>query len=148
MTTLAVGLVHPHAEKPVHARIEVGHWVVECGTKFCRDALRMEYGTGFLCPTCGIAQDVIWPSPADVQRIVALLAARPDPMTRNWLPGETVQHLLVENLAHGIDHASYPELGAAASRIVLDASGDGPPALRILDEPAVIDANPALEIGA
>lgn len=141
-------LVHPHAAQPVHARIEMGHWIVQCGTQYCRDALRMAYGDGFLCPSCGIAQDVIWPAPDEARKIRELLRARPDWATRNWLPHETSLDLMFENVAHGITHATTPELGAAASRLVLDVSGDGQPVVQLLDEPVVIDAHPALAIGA
>lgn len=145
----APALVHPHGAKPIWARIEIGHWLAECGTPYCRAALRLEYGTGYLCPDCGVAYHVIWPEPDEARRIIALLAARPDWATRNWLPelGETAETLVIENLAHGIDHAIYPEVGAAASRLVLDATGDGPVRLRVLDEPMIIDAAPRAGIG-
>lgn len=139
-------LVHPHAAAPIYARIEIGHWLAQCGTRYCRDALRLEYGTGYLCPSCGVAQDVIWPTPDDARRIVALLGYRPDWATRNWLPGESVTDLMMENFQHGIEHATRPELGAAASILVLDASS-GRPTLRVLDEPLIIDAAPQLAIG-
>lgn len=140
-------LVHPHGAAPIKARIEIGHWLAECGTAYCRTALRLDYGSGFLCPRCGVAFDVVWPDADTVRGVVAMLAARPDWATRNWLPGESVEYLMIENLAHGIDHAVYPEVGAAASRIVLDASGDGPVDIRILDDPMIIDAAPRARIG-
>lgn len=131
-------LVHPHAAAPVHARIEIGHWVVQCGTLYCRDALRMKYGDGFLCPSCGVAQDVIWPDPDTALKIRELLRYRPDWATRNWLPGEDLNWLLTENLVHGIDHSTSPEVGAAESRLMLDATGDNV-RLVLLDEPITID---------
>lgn len=138
-------LIHPHAVAPIYARVEIGHWLAQCGTPYCRDALRLAYGSGFLCPTCGVAQDVIWPTPADAHRIVELLRYRPDWATRNWLPNESPTYLLTENLAHGIDHASAPEIGAARSRLVLDATG-ADVRLLVLDEPLTIDAAPRPEL--
>jgi hypothetical protein len=136
--------VHPSAPAAIHARIELGHWLAECGTPYCRDALRLEYGSGFLCPSCGVAWDVIWPDPATARQIIALLAYRPDWVNRNWLPHESVAALLLENLTHGVPHTTSPELGAASSRLWLDTDLN----LHVLDEPLVIDAAPRLEIGA
>jgi hypothetical protein len=140
-------LVHPHALAPIRARIELGHWLAECGppVSFCRVGWQMEYGTpGFVCPGCGVAREVVWPSPADARRIVELLRYRPDWVNRNWLPHESVMDLLAENVLHHIEHATTPELGAAASTLWLDGNAQ----LHVLDEPLVIDAAPRLAIGA
>jgi hypothetical protein len=128
-----------------YARVNWGRWLADCPAPYCRSALELQPGEqGMICWDCGAACDVVWP--ADTALITELLAARPDPITRNWEPAEPINHLLVENLAHGIGHASTPELGAAASRLVLDASGDEV-RLRLLDEPLIIDACPARAIG-
>lgn len=139
-------LVRPHAPEPLKARIEGGHWLAECGppVSYCRIGWRMEYGTsGFICPGCGMARDVIWPPVADARRIVELLRYRPDWVNRNWLPHETPMDLLGENLLHGIEHTTSPELGASASTLWLDDNAQ----LHVLDEPLVIDAAPRLAIG-
>lgn len=136
-------LLHVTAPAAVHARIELGHWLAECGTPYCRNALRLEYGEGFLCPACGLAYDVIWPAPGMARQIVALLGYRPDWVNRNWLPHESVMDLLAENMLHGVDHATSPELGASASTLYLDDNAQ----LHVLDEPLVIDAAPRLAIG-
>lgn len=52
----------------------------------------------FRCSFCGGEFDVVWP--ADTELIDAALSRRVVPTTRNWLPGESVQDLLDENLAH------------------------------------------------
>lgn len=123
-----------------YARANWGRWVVDCPRPYCRDALTMPPGTpGMICPSCGTRSDVVWP--ADAALIQELLLARPDVATRSWEPGETATGLLAENLAHGITHATRPELDAAASRLILDAGGDTP-RLRLLDVPLVIDACP------
>jgi hypothetical protein len=137
-------LVHLAAPNAIEARIELGHWLAECGTPYCRNALRLEYGAGFLCGDCGLAYDVLWPAPADARQIVALLGYRPDWVNRNWLPSETVLDLLMENLIHGVKHTTSPELGAAASTFWLDTSAN----LHVLDEPLVLDAAQPLAIGA
>jgi hypothetical protein len=133
-----------------YARANYGRWVVECPQTrpfVCRDALQMHPGDPlFVCPTCDTRADIVWPQ--DVAMIEELLMARPDPATRNWEPGETTTWLLTENLAHGVEHAVSPELGAASSRLVLDASGAGPVSIRMLDEMLTIDAAVRPEIGA
>jgi hypothetical protein len=132
-----------------YARANHGRWVVECIQRrpfVCRDALQMQPGDPvFVCPTCGTVTDIMWP--LDLPLIAELLMARPDPKNRNWEPGESTTWLLTENLAHGVEHAVAPELGAASSRLVLDSSGDGPVSIRLLDEPLTIDAaqRPELE---
>lgn len=136
-------LIHMSARATIRARIELGHWLAECGTPYCRNALHLEYGAGFLCGECGVAYDVLWPTPEIARRIIALLSYRPDWVNRNWLPHESVMDLLAENMLHGIEHATTPELGAAASRLWLDDNAQ----LHVLDEPLVIDAAPRLAIG-
>jgi hypothetical protein len=142
-------LIHPNAWQDPLPRVEWGHWVADCGNPHCHDAWRLhEYGQGWICPSCHCANFPAWPDMATCQRVMALLAYRPDPANRNWRPdlGETVEWLLQENLAHGIDHCTTPELGAAASLLVLDVPESGPPTLRVLDEPLVIDAAPRQEL--
>lgn len=132
-----------------YARANYGRWVVDCPRRrpfVCRDALQAVPGQPvFVCPTCDTVADIVWPQ--DVAMIEELLMARPDPATRNWEPGESTTWLLTENLAHGVEHAVAPELGAASSRLVLDASGTGPVSVRLLDDMLTIDAavRPELE---
>lgn len=130
-----------------YARANWGRWVADCSRPFCLNAHKVTPGAaGMICDECGHASEIRWP--ADTAVIEQLLLARPEPHTRNWHPGETTVDLMFENLAHGVSHATTPELGAAASRLVLDAAGDGPVGVRLLDEPLVIDAHPTLSIGA
>lgn len=124
-----------------------GRWVVSCPTPYCRDALTLPPGSGFLCPACSVRADVVWPNPQTVELIEHILLMRPDVATRNWLPGETPVDLLAENLAHGLSPVVHPEVGASASRLVLDASGDGLIRVHLLDEVAVIDSADLLAIG-
>jgi hypothetical protein len=130
-----------------YARANWGRWVADCSRPFCLNAHKVAPGVGgMICDECGHATEIRWP--ADTALIEELLLARPEPHTRNWHPGETALDLMFENVAHGIAHSTTPELGAAASRLVLDTAGDGDPVVRLLDEPLVIDAHPSLAIGA
>lgn len=152
-------LIHPNAATRPVPRIEWGRWVADCGNPHCHHAWLLHengdehapaiYGQGWICPGCGCANDVAWPDMDTCRRVVALLSYRPDPATRNWLPerGEDVTWLMSENFSHGIDHATTPEVGAAASLLVLDVAGPIP-VLTVLDEPLVIDAAPRPELGS
>jgi hypothetical protein len=63
---------------------------------------------GFFCFGCyniihtGLPRRVTYPVDEVRGRVEALLLARPDPSTRNWLPSETVEDLAIENIAHGL----------------------------------------------
>ncbi len=143
-----IGLIHPHGGV-INAYINHGKWVADCGNPHCHNARALDYGQDFICidevhgDACGFAFDVAWPPPEEATRICAVLAYRPDRATRNWRPDETVTMLLIENMAHGIRHAHSPEVGAAATQLVLDASGDGPVQVRVTEDPIVVDAAPA-----
>lgn len=60
----------------------------------------------FMCVSCRNASiGGLWRPlrvPADREAIEAALLARPDPTTRHWLPGETVDDLLAENDEHEV----------------------------------------------
>lgn len=79
-------------------------WVVTCDV--CREQVAIEPGELFFCPSClnashdGYARRVTFPKQKEsIERILVL---RPDPNTRNWLPGETLKDLEAENAAHGV----------------------------------------------
>ena len=58
-----------------------------------------------LCSNSAAGQriaDVIWPEPRYARDIYQVLNARPDPETRNWVPGETIGDLLAENVTNGV----------------------------------------------
>lgn len=83
------------------ARANWGRWVSECGGLHCRNAWQVEPGeTSWACYLCGSVNDVRWPN--DPAAIEYLLSLRPDVITRNWVPGETIQDLIAENALHGI----------------------------------------------
>jgi len=56
--------------------------------------------TGFRCNHCTLECPVEWP--ADRDAIGRILNMRPVPATRNWRLGEPVQHLVAENIEHGL----------------------------------------------
>ena len=72
----------------------------ECGSAqvLSRDDRR------FYCITCQVGWvRVIWPDDATVTAIEHVLGLRPRPYTRSWHPDQSVQELLEENRAHGLD---------------------------------------------
>jgi hypothetical protein len=84
-------------------------WVVRCGQ--CPNAGQLHPLTRrgrydpppyFACTHCLAITEVIWPSEDMVKGVERLLMMRPDPSTRNWVPGETLHDLIFENGAHGI----------------------------------------------
>jgi hypothetical protein len=95
-----------------------GRWVAHCSTDGCDGAERVwpggqirerkdgrKYGisrSGVLhCANCGLTSEVSFPD--DQGAIDRILACRPVPETRNWLPTDTVESLAEENMAHGLD---------------------------------------------
>lgn len=96
----------------VYARHNWGRWVADCPT--CPSALTVPPGTtGARCHDCGeVIGPILWP--ADPDGIEVILAMRPDPNTRNWEPGETLDDLLADNAIHGLIPARWHELTAAA----------------------------------
>lgn len=87
--------------KPGKARANWGRWIVDCPSPFCTSALAAAPGTeSFTCWDCGAEGEIEWPANwGDIER---LLTMRPDPITRNWLPGETLEDLQTENVENGI----------------------------------------------
>ncbi len=118
--------VHPVASTP--ALVNWSRWIARCPAPYCRGAADLDYGQQrIVCvePWCGAESVVVWPP--NVVDIEYLLAMRPDPITRNWEPGESVHDLLMENAAHGIaPPAVLAGDPAAAIRIVGDRVVSGP----------------------
>ncbi|HEY5986438.1 MAG TPA: hypothetical protein VIV12_08690 [Streptosporangiaceae bacterium] len=101
-----------------------GLWVAMCPRPGCHNAEMFGRctdgsvgglsGGSFRCRAekggCGLVCDASWPP--NVDDIERLLKLRPVPATRNWLPTETLEDLLVENATHG---CLPPELEAGGS---------------------------------
>jgi len=85
---------------PGYKQIDRG-WIVLCATPDCTGAERPRIGASTMtCVACDATWPITWPvDRADIERV---LADRPVPATRAWLPTETVADLAAENAAHGI----------------------------------------------
>lgn len=97
-----------------------GRWIIDCSGPGCRSALEVKPAGPPVIDRNGVVQfhpvwgdlsmrcwDCGWTTrhlawPADPFGIEAILYARPDEKTRNWFPGETLDALLLENIAHGL----------------------------------------------
>jgi hypothetical protein len=108
-------LVLPHATA---ARCNWGRWIIDC--RRCTSALEIKddrqaitrpdgrivvhphWGDQTMqCWDCGwVADGVAYPP--DPIGIEVILRMRPDEKHRNWQPGETLDWLMLENIAHGI----------------------------------------------
>jgi hypothetical protein len=115
----------PHERTPVaRAYVYSGQWVADCPRNDCgnveflyRPSRRggpRDIAAGFyLCSHCGMQADISWPG--NQHAILAVLARRPLPGTRNWYPtdhpvairfglphGQSVGDLVAEGEAHGV----------------------------------------------
>lgn len=103
-------------------RAEVGMWLADCPRPWCTNALAVERGQReFVCVgphSCAAVGELTWP--ADPDAIEAILMLRPVPVTRNWLPGETLEQLLAENAQHGCIPDEWLQLAGRAPGGQLD----------------------------
>lgn len=102
----------PHAGKtatdvpPIVAFVNEGRWIVEC--PFCHSAqVGSPDDPRFLCvcandPVLGAYLQVEYPAPADRARIEDALSARTWVGNVNWLPEETANDLVAENIEQGV----------------------------------------------
>lgn len=83
----------------VQARHNWNDWKAECPA--CPSAMTIPVGTTTVtCWDCGaVIGPIVWPN--DPAGIEAILSYRPDPNTRNWDPGQTLEELLLENAEAG-----------------------------------------------
>jgi hypothetical protein len=102
----------------VVARVYQGMWIADCVRDACAnaevlpmpdenyEAFRLRWPANrcipecFVCTNCGLQSPILWPE--NHRELMDPLALRPVPQTRNWLPGETVTDLWLENADHGI----------------------------------------------
>ena len=86
----------------VRAWVNRSSWAVNC--PFCKGSQVIEPGDLFFCVDClmlgneGYAMKVWFPK--ERKMIEKILMYRPDPQTRNWLIGETLDQLRAENVEH------------------------------------------------
>jgi hypothetical protein len=69
---------------------------------------------------------VLWPD--NFADIVSVLMLRPDPFTRSWEPGETVEDLVADNIAHGVGLDHLPAGGGPLLQVANGRIVDGHPA--------------------
>ena len=80
----------------INAYMNHGRWVADCSCNngiLVRPANREAW-----CSLCHTESGIRWPDDPDA--IERTLSARP-PLNRNWVPGETTEKLLSENIIHG-----------------------------------------------
>lgn len=125
----------------VAARHNQNRWVVDCTT--CSSAMGVPrlcavgeellgwvvaFQVGDPMVRCWDCQSMIGPIvwPRDPAGIEAILSYRPDPVTRNWEPHESLEELLAENAAHGCIPPQWREMSeAAGGQLVLMDVLDG-----------------------
>ena len=90
----------------VYASVNHSRWIVECPTAGCGGAqVASETDPRFLCHLCQNAAaggkwlHVVWPGIEERAEIERVLLAR-ELDNRNWRPGETIDFLKAENIAH------------------------------------------------
>ena len=97
------------------AFIDEGRWLVSC---VCNSAAYVTPSHPyFLCAVCGARDWYIVDFPPDRAAIEAVLELRPERANQNWYPegalpvqaGETLDDLIAENRAHGVDVPYYLE---------------------------------------
>jgi hypothetical protein len=96
------------AAPPVLAYVNHNRWMAdcECGGAAVVDPENPD--RGFFCFGCyniihtGLPRRVVYPDAEVRCGVERALLLRPDPAVRNWLPGEAVVNLELENIAHGI----------------------------------------------
>jgi hypothetical protein len=110
----------------VYAEANWGRWVGRCNGRYCFSAMQLtRFQPVFRCADCGTGADVVWPP--FVEDAERLLMMRPDPRTRNWLPGEDLHDLLAENMVHGVladaleGHPGGPVMAIVGDRITHNA---------------------------
>jgi len=94
----------PQAE----AQVNHGRWIAECSTG-CGDAVLLGKNADlYLCSNCDVGwQLVVWPEEqaaieSDLLKRPHNIRVEPEPSSRNWTPGETVEDLRAENAERGI----------------------------------------------
>jgi hypothetical protein len=102
------------------AFIDEGRWLVSCA---CNSAAYVTPSAPyFICAVCGRRDWYLVYFPADKADIEAVLELRPERANQNWYPegalavhaGETLNDLIEENRAHGVDVPDHLE-GRAVS---------------------------------
>jgi len=83
--------------RTVVAYVNHGRWLANC--PHCNGGIPCYQDRSGVCPDCGHVYRVGWPD--ERKAIEAVLELRHLAANQNWLPHETVQMLVAENVAHG-----------------------------------------------
>ena len=98
----------PLSEPKALARVSGSCWIVDCPTGDGGAELVNFDDLRFFCCACRNASwkhrplEIVVPELAERLEIEQTLLKRPDVTTRNWLPGESIDDLKVDNLVHGV----------------------------------------------
>lgn len=92
--------------RPIAVRVDLGRWLVSC--EDCGSGVVIEPDVPvYMCPKCdrsGAWRPLVMP--AERNKIEEILLLRPGfreaNLTRFWLPGESVDRLIIENVIHGV----------------------------------------------
>ena len=93
-----------YSQRPVVAEVSHNRWIAVCECGGC-EVVDPEAPL-FYCFSCyniadgGLARSVAFPP--DWDQVERVLMVRMDPLTRNFLPGETLDKLRAENMEHGL----------------------------------------------
>lgn len=111
-----------------YAEVHRGMWIARCPQPYCDNAVALPLGAPMMrChgdrDCCERESPVMWPR--DPVAIATVLAARPVPKTRNWLPHETIHDLLDENAQHGLLPDAWQEIGGVLAKTTEGVVVDG-----------------------
>ncbi|HTR77174.1 MAG TPA: hypothetical protein VMH39_03660 [Gemmatimonadaceae bacterium] len=133
-------------EHSVDAYVNHGRWVWDCPRCGAAQVASTDDPRAFCCE-CLNGGDGWYPVmfPADRPAVEWLLGQRPEAF-RNWYPGETVEKLQGENLAHGLrnDLAAFPWPGSAEGTALARAWLDEQAALERERREELVDRRRAL----
>jgi hypothetical protein len=92
----------------INAYINEGRWIADCYAGCGGALLVTPADPWFFCCECGSGwYQIVFPGKITRTKIEAELMKRPTiggvPRTRNWIVGETVDQLKVQNLEHGVE---------------------------------------------
>ena len=85
-----------------YVHLNHGRWIFDCPN--CPQAYSVQSDFPEECENCGTKFNLIVPSDVMANQVTEIVSVRPVE-NQNWYPDETIQDLLAENQAHGMDNA-------------------------------------------
>ena len=106
-TGLKLGDINDLGKAVAKAKVSHGRWVVDCPGEFCNGAEYVDMNNKiFMCCSCWNTEfENKWLKvsvPENRKEIEEILLKR-SIKVRNWLPDETLDDLIKENLEHGLE---------------------------------------------